>query len=105
MASTRRAKNTKTGELWHRRSCQGRLRQSFGKLAIGPFIGASTLGLTSIASFTAVVCNEDGECWHSGDPAGAGVVIHENNWTPGERFRFREHEGRGYWRGGNWVEW
>jgi hypothetical protein len=56
--------------------------------------------LTSIASFAAVVCNEDGECWHSGVrheyPAGAGVVIHEDDWTPGERFRFREHEGRGY---------
>jgi len=34
-----------------------------------------------------------------------GVVIHEDDWSPGERHRWREHEGRGYWRGGHWVEW
>lgn len=79
------------------------------RLAIGVFMAASALALTSIASSAAVVCNEDGECWHSGVrheyPAGAGVVIHEDDWSPGERFRWWEHEGRGYWRGGNWVEW
>jgi len=57
----------------------------------------------------AVVCNEDGDCWPTGVkheyPAGAGVVIHEDDWAPGDRFRWREHEARGYWRGGDWVEW
>jgi hypothetical protein len=65
------------------------------KLAIGAFIGARALGLTSMASSAAVVCNEDGECWHSGVrheyPAGAGVVIHEDDWSPGERWKTRRN--------------
>jgi hypothetical protein len=31
---------------------------------------------------------------------------HPDNWRwgAGERFRWREHEGRGYWLGGRWTE-
>ena len=25
--------------------------------------------------------------------------VHEDDWAPGERYRWREHEGGGYWRG------
>lgn len=78
-------------------------------IAIGAFMGASLLTLSAGDTSAAVVCNDEGDCWHTGVrheyPAGAGVVIHEDDWTPGERHRWREHEGRGYWRGGNWVEW
>jgi len=40
-------------------------------------------------------------------PHEAGVVVHEDDWHwgPHERYAFREHEGRGYWRGGKWVTW
>jgi hypothetical protein len=79
------------------------------RLGIGAFMGASVLALSSLGASAAVVCNEDGDCWHTGVrheyPTGAGVVIHEEDRLPGERYRWREHEGRGYWRGGNWVEW
>ena len=83
--------------------------KNFGKLALGAFVGASALAFGAVAASAAIVCNEEGDCWHAGVrheyPAAAGVVIHEDNWAPGERFHWREHEGRGYWRGGNWVEW
>src|SRR5215471_2869072 len=26
-------------------------------------------------------------------------------WDRGEHFVWREHEGRGYWRGDRWMEW
>jgi hypothetical protein len=56
----------------------------------------------------AIVC-QGHTCWHVHEaydfPHEAGVVVHEDNWHwgPRERYSFREHEGRGYWRGGRWV--
>jgi hypothetical protein len=50
-------------------------------------------------------------CWHTHEayefPHEAGVVVHEDNWRwgPHEKFVFREHEGRGYWRGSKWAAW
>jgi hypothetical protein len=34
------------------------------------------------------------------------VTIHEDNWRwgPEEKYSFREHDGRGYRRGDDWVE-
>jgi hypothetical protein len=33
------------------------------------------------------------------------VVIHDDNWRWRDRdhYRWREHEGRGYWRNGIWL--
>jgi len=38
-------------------------------------------------------------------PRCARVVVHGANWRwgPREHYTFREHEGRGYWRGGRWI--
>jgi hypothetical protein len=38
-------------------------------------------------------------------PATAGIVVHPNHWRwgPREKFTWREHVGRGYWRNGVWV--
>jgi hypothetical protein len=48
-------------------------------IAIGAFMGASVLALSAASASAAVVCNEDGECWHVGVrheyPPSAGVVI------------------------------
>ena len=40
-------------------------------------------------------------------PRNARIVVHDDNWRwgPREHYTFREHEGRGYWRGGRWVGW
>jgi len=85
------------------------MMKNLRNVAISALAGASALTFTAVAASAAVVCNEEGDCWHAGVrheyPASAGVVIHEDDWTPGERHRWREHEGRGYWRGGKWVEW
>ena len=37
----------------------------------------------------------------------ARVIVHPDSWRwgPSERFSWREHEGRGYWRSDDWVEW
>jgi hypothetical protein len=56
-----------------------------------------------------VVCNNHGYCWHVHDryayPSGVGITIHADDWRWGdkEHYRWHEHQGRGYWRGGVWI--
>ncbi len=48
-------------------------------------------------------------CWHVNErydyPPSAGVVVHEDSWKAGPGITFREHEGRGYWKGETWTTW
>jgi hypothetical protein len=73
-------------------------------------IGAGVLMASTFSASAAIVC-QGHTCWHVHDaydyPHEAGVVVHEDNWHAGphEKFSFREHEGRGYWREGKWVAW
>jgi hypothetical protein len=79
---------------------------------IKPVLAAVALctGLLTVTSVSAAIaCNREGECWHvkaryAYHPE-FGVVIHENNWRWGaaEKYRWREHSGRGYWRNGIWI--
>jgi hypothetical protein len=72
---------------------------------------AAAFGLTAMATSAsaAVACNRDGECWHVKNAYNYkpefGVVVHENGWKwgTGEKYRWREHTGRGYWRNGVWI--
>ncbi len=82
----------------------------FRTLALGAFTIASAAAMTGTAS-ARVVCNEDGDCWHSREavvyPPTLGLTIHENDdwkWGEGEKHHWREHEGKGYWKGDKWRE-
>ncbi len=72
--------------------------------------GAGLLALSAVSASAAIVCNGH-VCWHTHDayeyPRVAGVVVHPDDWRwgPRERYVWREHEGRGYWRGGRWIVW
>ena len=70
--------------------------------------GALTLAATSASA--EIACNEEGECWHIKGKADFykpehGIHIYPDNWKWGEKehFKWREHEGRGYWKGGVWI--
>ena len=71
-------------------------------------IGAAAVMASTLSASAAIVC-QGNVCWHTHEaydfPHEAGVVVHEDDWHwgPHEKFRFREHEGRGYWRGGRWI--
>jgi hypothetical protein len=73
-------------------------------------IGAVVVMTSTFSASAAIVC-QGNACWHTHEaydfPHEAGVVVHDDNWHwgPHEKFIFREHEGRGYWRGGKWVTW
>jgi hypothetical protein len=80
------------------------------KTLAGAAIGAGFLAASAMSASAAIVCSGH-VCWHTHDaydyPHGARVVVHEDDWKwgPREKFVFKEHEGRGYWRGGRWVGW
>ena len=79
------------------------------KIAAAALLGLGAVSLTATAASAAIVCNGEGACWHVRRPyayaPAYGVVVHPNGWRwgPGERYAWREHAGRGYWRGGVWV--
>lgn len=76
---------------------------------IAAVAGAGALAFSPVTASAYVACSGS-VCWHVQErheyPATARVVIHEDNWRwrRHERYRFREHEGRGYWRGGTWRD-
>ncbi len=77
------------------------------KTLVGTAIGAAALALAATNASAAVACSGD-VCWHVKEkysyPSESKVIIHEDTWKPGPSIRFREHEGRGYWRGDAWVD-
>ena len=81
-----------------------------GKTLLAAAAGASVFALSAVSASAFVAC-AGRVCWHTHEhysyPSSAHVVVHEDNWKWGrhERYRWREHEGRGYWSGGHWRNW
>ena len=78
-------------------------------LAIAVAFGSAAFGFSAMNASAAIVCGMD-ECWHAHEaykyPEEAHVVVHSDDWRWGEHehFRWHEHEGRGFWRGGEWRD-
>jgi hypothetical protein len=76
---------------------------------ISAAIGASVLASSALSASAAIVCSGN-VCWHTHEnhryPPEARVIIHPDNWSwgPSEHYDWREHEGRGYWKGDTWTE-
>jgi hypothetical protein len=82
--------------------------KTFSKVTIAALVGASALAMAATTASARVVCNADGDCWHAQteynyEPS-FGLTVHADNWKwkEGEKHAWREHEGKGYWRGGDW---
>ena len=79
------------------------------KLAAAAALSAGALALSTASASAYIVCNGDGDCWHVSDqytyPTDSRIVVHEDAWKfdDAARYRWREHTGRGYWRGDVWV--
>jgi hypothetical protein len=77
--------------------------------AAAAILAAGALAVTTTAASAEVVCNNEGECWHTQEhytyQPSFGVVVHPNEWKwrDEDHYRWREHEGRGYWRNGIWL--
>jgi hypothetical protein len=68
----------------------------------------AVLALTGTAS-AAVVCNAEGDCWHVKEKYDYrpeyGVTVYGDDWkwNDDNKYRWREHEGRGYWNKNVWI--
>ncbi len=81
--------------------------------AAAAIIGVAALAGTATTASAYVVCNRAGDCWHTSERYNYrphfGVVVHDDNWRWRDRdhdrrhYRWREHDGRGYWRNGIWL--
>ena len=73
-------------------------------------VGLGFLTAGAVSASASIACTGN-VCWHTHEtysyPPDAKVVVHEDNWKwgPTEKYTFREHEGRGYWRDDKWVTW
>jgi hypothetical protein len=80
------------------------------KAAAGAILGAGFLAASAISASAAIVCSGN-VCWHTHEtysyPPEARVIVHDDSWKwgPNEKYTFREHDGRGYWREDKWVTW
>lgn len=83
--------------------------------AAAAIIGAAALAFTATTASAYVACNGEGDCWHTDhryhyDP-GVHLDWHPDSWyfhndwdhDAGHHWR-GHHEGRGYWKGGVWVQ-
>jgi hypothetical protein len=83
---------------------------SVSKTLFAAAMGASVLAVSALSASAAVVCNGT-VCWHTHEryeyPPDARVIVHPDDWRwgPSDHYVWREHEGRGYWRGETWKEW
>lgn len=81
------------------------------KAVIGTSAIAAAVLLGSLTTASAEIACSGNTCWHVRDhyayPPEAKVIVHEDSWRwrPEERYEWREHEGRGYWRDRDWVQW
>jgi hypothetical protein len=89
---------------------RAKMKNLLKKGAVSALLGMSAVALLSTTASAAIACNGEGECWHVKKAytyhPDFGVVVHPDNWRwgPNEHYVWREHEGRGYWRGGVWIK-
>jgi hypothetical protein len=82
--------------------------EKFGCAVVG-ILGVLAFSATSASA--AIVCNEEGDCWHVKEKyeykPEFGVHVYGDDWkwadADHDKYRWREHEGRGYWNKGVWI--
>jgi hypothetical protein len=78
------------------------------KLFVLAFSGLSIVAMSSLKASARIVCDTDGNCWHVHEdyayPPGTHIETYPDDWhwKEGEKRAWKEHEGRGYWHGGQW---
>jgi hypothetical protein len=74
---------------------------------LGAAVAAAALAFSVVSASAYVACTGN-VCWHVKErynyPPSAGVIVHEDTWSPGPGITFREHTGRGYWHGDAWTD-
>lgn len=89
------------------------LKTAVSAAAIALLMGAGALVATTDVASARVVCNANGDCWHTdADYAypGTGYTRHNDDWyfhqhwNDNNQRHYRDyHEGRGYYKSGIWI--
>ena len=78
------------------------------KTLITAVLAGTAVAFTATGAFADIACVGN-TCWHVKEkytyPKESKVVIHEETWKPSATVTFKEHEGRGYWKGDAWTSW
>ncbi len=78
----------------------------------GADVGERPVALSTTPASARVVCNAEGDCWHTdaAAPVVPGITFsaHPDDWYFHQHWdadhRFRDyHDGRGYYKGGVWI--
>jgi hypothetical protein len=83
--------------------------RSLNKTILGAAVAACAVAGSVSGTSAMIACNGN-ICWHTHEsylyPPGTHVIVHPDGWQwgPDERYVWREHDGQGYWRGDDWVE-
>ena len=81
--------------------------------ALAVLMGTGALIATAGTASARLVCNGEGDCWHTDAPPprvpGVRLEVHPDDWyfhqkwDGGDRHYRDHHEGRGYYKGGVWI--
>src|SRR4029079_2499253 len=90
----------------HVENCKERAMK---KYLVSALVGAvGIIAFTATNAAAAIVCNGEGDCWHVKEKYDYrpdwGLQVYPDDWKwEGDKYRWREHEGRGYWNKGVWI--
>jgi hypothetical protein len=89
------------------------MKKALATAATAALLGLGAFVLSAGSASAYIVCNSDGDCWHSNTryhAPGVRFEYHPDNWyfdrdwTNDRDHHWHEHhEGRGYWRNGIWI--
>jgi hypothetical protein len=87
-------------------------KKTFTTAALALLMGGAALVTTAAPAAARLVCNREGDCWHTDTPPrvpGVRFDVHPDDWyfhqrwDGGDRHYRDYHEGRGYYKGGVWI--
>ena len=87
------------------------MKTALSAAAITMLMGTGALVATTGTASARMVCNSDGDCWHTERTyryPDRSYTHHNDDWyfhqTWNDQRHYREpHEGRGYYKGGLWI--
>ena len=89
------------------------IRKTVSATALAALMTTGVIVATAAPAAARVVCNAEGDCWHTDGPAPVvpGITFNEHpddwyfhqHWDGGDRHWREYHDGRGYWRNGVWI--
>jgi hypothetical protein len=87
------------------------LKTAVSAAAMALLMGTGALVATTGAASARMVCNGEGDCWHTESNytyPERGYTRHNDDWyfhqTWNDQHHYRDyHSGRGYYKGGLWI--